>query len=502
MDKSFNYKEYVQFDDDEQEILSEIENKNDTSLLVVKQQELRKCIAKKIGVFKNKNDGEYIDLHTITDYCLQVSYMALFNGERYIYNMQQHFYEKLPDSNLLKLIYELVSMYNERLYNTRLGKLCLELCDTKMDSYKNISTMNTGRYLVFENGTYDLDEDRFIFDEFFLDAYNTSVLRYPFEGGTAKVTKWLNTLNDIFNHDYDKILSLQELFGYTLYRGNDYPIQKLFIFHGSGRNGKGVVAHMLEKVIGSEKISATPLDKLSTNFGFQDCYDKWVNISPERENQNMLDTTFIKSLTGGDSVTIEQKYKNSFSTKVRCKFILLTNSHITTNDNSKGFYDRLHIFEFPNNYYELIEGEERKEGVLYQDPLLEQKIEKELPGIFYWSLVGYRRLREKGWKLTITKNDLDIKKRFYYETNPVKHFSDSCLEFKSGEKISAIQLFNYFCKWKDKNNISSSGVEDKSSFQRVLLQVNGNKIYKQYYSGSLFYFGISLKNDYIEKTII
>ena len=55
------------------------------------------------------------------------------------------------------------------------------------------------------------------------------------------------------------------------------------------------------------------------------------------------------------------------------------------------------------------------------------------------------------------------------------------------------------CKWKDKNNISSSGVEDKSSFQRVLLQVNGNKIYKQYYSGSLFYFGISLKNDYIEK---
>ena len=502
MNDIFDYTEYLIFDENEEEksITEKISKLKDESQKCIEQEKFCKLLKRNMGIRINDKYVEHIDIHYFTDYCIKILYIALFNGERYIYNMTEHFYEKLSDNNLMKIFYELIKRYNPRLYTTKLGKICIDLCDTKADSFGDIYTLNNGKYLVMQNGTYDLEQQTFKYDEFYLDVYNTSVLQYSYEGGEADNTKWYNFLNDIFNHDWDTIFSLQEMFGYCFYYGG-YPIQKMFIMSGGGRNGKGVIAHILEKLIGVENVSATPIDKLASNFGFQDCYNKYVNISPERENQSFLDTTFIKSLTGGDSVTIEQKYKNSFSTKIYCKFILLTNDYISSSDQSKGFFDRLHIFQFPNTYHELVEGEERSPGICYQDPELEYKLQKELPGIFVWAMVGYRRLQKRGWKLTITKQQIEAKRRFYYVTNPINHFEEACINIASGEKIMASYLYKSYCKWKDKNNISDT-IPDKSSFQSSLLKTLGNKVCKKYYSGNLYYFGISLKENYIEKTVI
>ena len=64
---------------------------------------------------------------------------------------------------------------------------------------------------------------------------------------------------------------IQELFGYTLYRG--YDVSVVFILFGTGRNGKGVLLKLLRKMVGTENITSRKLQELTNDvFAKADLY--------------------------------------------------------------------------------------------------------------------------------------------------------------------------------------------------------------------------------------
>lgn len=263
----------------------------------------------------------------------------------------------------------------------------------------------------------------------------------------AKCDLFRNTVADIFGQDSELIRSFQEMMGYLLYYGGEWPIQKFFVFYGKGSNGKSLLCSIIRKLLGEKNCSSTPLDRLHETFALQDLYGKMVNISPEAEQKKLMDTATIKALCGGDAIRYEFKYEAPFTDLNYAKLITCTNHPIKTNDISIGFFRRLHVFPFDNQYKELKEGEKPKPGVKYMDTSLEEKLTKELPGILNFALEGLKRLKNNNWKMSDSKRIKDIQDKYYNDANEIEVFTDQCLSIRVGTRSKSSEVYDKYVDW-------------------------------------------------------
>ena len=112
--------------------------------------------------------------------------------------------------------------------------------------------------------------------------------------------------------------------GYVLTK--DMRLQKAFIFHGIGSNGKSVLADIIRHIAGEDNVSHAPLNKLGERFGLDNLPGKTVNISTENElGEKHLNTQNFKAITGADTINVERKYQDSFSCELFCKLVVLVN---------------------------------------------------------------------------------------------------------------------------------------------------------------------------------
>ena len=100
--------------------------------------------------------------------------------------------------------------------------------------------------LNIENGVYDLNKDDLLDhnpDYYFL---NKIPIKY---NPDARINQIEQFLQDIL--PTDSITTVQESFGYTLYRS--YYIQKAFMYIGGGSNGKSTLLALLRALLGIKK---------------------------------------------------------------------------------------------------------------------------------------------------------------------------------------------------------------------------------------------------------
>jgi P4 family phage/plasmid primase-like protien len=155
----------------------------------------------------------------------------------------------------------------------------------------------------------------------------------------------------------------------------------LIFFHGRGRNGKGVLLRLLEKILGRElfAVSIRPED-VEYHRGSEDrnkrlmgrLRGKRLAYTGETVSGN-LDWTLLKTLTGGDTLAGADLYKNTEGFAPSHTLIL------TTNDRPKlpptvAFKERLRFVPFTRNFSDS------------KDFTLEDDLEREMPGIL-WQLI-------------------------------------------------------------------------------------------------------------------
>lgn len=249
-------------------------------------------------------------------------------------------------------------------------------------------------------------------------------------------------LDEIFDGDPELKLLIPEIMGYCLTR--DRQLQKAFIFHGGGANGKSVLAEVMRQVAGKQNVSNVPLAKLSERFGLQDLPNKTLNISTENEFVDKhFNTQNFKAITGGDTVNVEQKYRDSYSAELYCKLVILVNSLPRTSDYSHGYYRRLVIIPFNRVF---------KEDA---DPDLLSRLMDELEGILVLALKGYRRLVSSGYQLTESQAVAEELTRYKSDQNPVLEFvRDKILKVATGE-ISRRAIYDTYLEWSTDNGIQS-----------------------------------------------
>jgi len=107
--------------------------------------------------------------------------------------------------------------------------------------------------------------------------------------------------------------------------------QQYLWIHGEGRNGKGSLAALLQKVLGpayhSETVSKNSLDP--NQFWTSSFLNKRLVLFSECEAPDFPTKGIFKSLTGGDSIRMEVKRKDAFTKKLDCKFIFTSNEELS-----------------------------------------------------------------------------------------------------------------------------------------------------------------------------
>lgn len=265
--------------------------------------------------------------------------------------------------------------------------------------------------------------------------------------------EFMNFLKSVFADDDEIISVIQEIMGYCLTA--DTKAQCFFIFYGSGANGKSVLCNTIKKLVGKNNYSAVPISDLNHSFSRADLQNKMLNISTENESSNgkPYNSQYIKAISGGDEIKAEFKGKDVFSFAPFCKLIFAVNTLPNFNDKTYGFLRRIKIIPFTQNF-SIDDGT--------ADIHLEEKLEKELSGIFNWAVKGLKRLRDNNYKFSYSSAMQSELQKYNELINPYVAFWDECILYtpdNDNVKTSKKHLYEAFQHWCLKNNhINSSKV--------------------------------------------
>jgi putative DNA primase/helicase len=140
-----------------------------------------------------------------------------------------------------------------------------------------------------------------------------------------------------------------EMLGYLLYSGN--PLQKAFMFHGTGANGKTTLVRVISHMLGAGNTSTQSLDALSTNrFAPSLLFGKIANLAGDIDATFQESTAMFKMLTGEDRISGEHKYGDGFSFNCWAVPVFSANKIPGSADVSVGYLRRWVSLEFDKSF--------------------------------------------------------------------------------------------------------------------------------------------------------
>lgn len=241
--------------------------------------------------------------------------------------------------------------------------------------------------LLCENGIYNVKDNKFT-KGFNSDYFITSRIPWPYNNN-ARCPEIIGFIKEVIvpkerwenlsKLDINKILFVQELFGYCLYR--KYPFHYMFILLGKGDNGKGILLRLFTKFVGRENVSGVAPQNLDKRFQSANLYGKQINMFGDLPAGKLRDTGTIKTLIGEDLLTAEFKGQDPFNFTSYAKIIVSTNEPFAiAYGEPEAFFRKIIPLYFPNRFAP-------------DEKLFERITTKEqMSGLLNWAIIGLGRL--------------------------------------------------------------------------------------------------------------
>jgi len=253
---------------------------------------------------------------------------------------------------------------------------------------------------------------------------------------TADCPEWIKFLNTIWSDDPECIDTLQDIFGYLLLP--DTSQQKIFLFVGPKRSGKGTIGRIIRELIGRNNVCAPTLGRLAGEFGLQPLLGKTAAIVGDARLSGRNDASAIAeallSVSGEDPQTVNRKHLPQIDTQLATRFLLLTNELPRFTDASATLPSRFVILKFTKSFF----GRE--------DHGLTEKLKAELPGILNWSIDGYKRLNDRGFFIQPASADEAIEEMEEL-SSPVTAFLRDCCELEPGAQTPVDDVWTSWQRW-------------------------------------------------------
>jgi P4 family phage/plasmid primase-like protien len=266
------------------------------------------------------------------------------------------------------------------------------------------------------------------------DAKYQSRIQMPVEyDEDAECPRWEKFLGEVFKDNLEKSVALQSYYGYCLLP--DCRFQRCLFMIGSGANGKSVAADILINILGENNVCSLPLQLMGQRFLIGQLKDKLVNVATEIATNQPIDTANFKDAVAGGLLMADQKHGKPFAFYPIAKHIFNMNEIPKITDKSHGFQRRPMVltfnqrFEPPNN-----------------DPMLLDKLKKEMNGIFMWMLQGLQVVLETG-SLYVPETVEEDTRAFIQSTNPVLQWIEECCILGPDYKARPPDTYEDYKKW-------------------------------------------------------
>ena len=197
------------------------------------------------------------------------------------------------------------------------------------------------------------------------------------------------------------------------------PFGKIFIWYGSGANGKSLLYNLIKYIMGDLLTNANILS-INDKFALESVANGICNVTDDVGITTIKETGILKSLIQGGAIEIHRKYKKAIQWKPDSQFVICCNDIPNIADTTRGMIRRLAFIPFE------MELQEDK-----QDLKLEMKLKEDVDNLRYimtGSIFAYRKALERN-HLTEIQKQIELKNDFLDENkSPIDFFYDYLIE--------------------------------------------------------------------------
>lgn len=326
--------------------------------------------------------------------------------EIYCYDEEVGLYRSGGEVKLKAWLESNAESCNTRLVEETINKLRRKTYRKREDFDSDSSVLN------LNNGL--LNVDTFEFNPHSHEYLSLIQIPVSYDAG-ASCPSFARFLSEVvFKED---IPVIQEWFGYCLLKS--YPAQKALLAVGDGGNGKSTLLGVLKAMLGIKNITSRSLQELELNrFAKADLFSKLANIYADLSDSALKSIGTFKMLTGGDPITAEHKFRNSFTFVNFAKLTFSANKVPEVYDDTTAFFRRWLIITFPNFF----------EGRADRNLLAKLTTPEEMSGVLNWVLEGLKRLRSNGFEFTNGKSVDQVREEYIRKSSPIRSFLMDCIE--------------------------------------------------------------------------
>lgn len=264
----------------------------------------------------------------------------------------------------------------------------------------------------------------------------------------ATCPRWEQFLGEVFDGKDALVTTVHRAVGYSLTGSNNEEC--LFLMHGTGRNGKGTIDHVMRRIMG-EYCQPAPFQTFEDTKNGNDgpsndlamLAGKRVVAASESKEGRRLNEALVKRATGRDPITARFLYKEFFTYMPRFKVWLSCNHLPIIRGRDSGIWSRIRLLPFEVSFW----GRE--------DHSLRDTLDTELPGILAWAVRGCLEWQAEGG-LRIDQCPPEMTKavtEYRQDMDTVRPFLDDCCVLPTGSAegkemtVEAGRLYKAYKMW-------------------------------------------------------
>lgn len=258
---------------------------------------------------------------------------------------------------------------------------------------------------------------------------------FNYEVDATDAPVWMEFLESLGQPD-DWVMLLQEMMGYWL--AGAYDLQKIGMFIGPPRCGKGTIQRVMIKLLGQPNVCSPNLEDFASPFGLEQMLGTRLAIVPEAKFPTKDVPQIVgslKAISGGDMVTVNRKNLKNIPVCLKTKLLLVSNNFIAMPDNSKALPVRM----VPLRFHASFAGKE--------DITLDDKLSAELAPIANWCLAGFRRLYHNGGKFTLPESSIEVMEQLTLESAPLQSYLHDACVFDPRHGVYKLSLYEHYKAW-------------------------------------------------------
>jgi putative DNA primase/helicase len=194
-------------------------------------------------------------------------------------------------------------------------------------------------------------------------------------------------------------------------------LQKAILLLGEGCNGKSAWLSLLVRFLGKHNVATIPLHRLEADkFSISRLVGKLANICADLPSEHLAGTSTFKAITGGDTLSAECKFRDSFDLDPFARLVFSANHPPRSADSSTAFCRRWLVVPFDHTF-----------GPAEQIPrdVLDARLQapEELSGLFNKAIEGLRRVQEQR-RFSDPESTREAWRDFHATTDPLAVWLD------------------------------------------------------------------------------